>query len=133
MTIINKIVEYGDLDADQVKSHLQWGKGPTIEVVQLDSFCSTCSTSTYGLYRGTIPNTLHLDIDLVNDLENSNPESSLSSAFAFLIGVTILHEYVHYSEYTDGSWNNPESGVLFEQDVYGQTVWRSNAEFILNN
>ena len=60
-----------------------------------------------------------MDFDLVNDLENTTPNTKLATAFSFLIGVTILHEYIHYSEYTDKSWNSPESGELFEFDLYG--------------
>ena len=122
-TIINKIVEYGDLSASEVKSQLEWGKGPEIQIKQLGVH--------YGLFNGNYPNVLNLDIDLINDLENSTPNSRLANSFAFLVGVTILHEFVHYSEYTDSRWNNPESGELFEIDVYGQTVWRNNASIIL--
>jgi hypothetical protein len=122
-TIINKIVEYGDLSASEVKSQLEWGKGPEIQIKQLGVH--------YGLFNGNYPNVLNLDIDLINDLENSTPNSRLANSFAFLVGVTILHEFVHYSEYTDSRWNNPESGELFEIDVYGQTVWRNNALIIL--
>jgi len=43
-------------------------------------------------------------------------DSQLADSFAFLVGVTILHEFVHYSEYTDGAWNNSESGILFDKD-----------------
>ena len=67
----------------------------------------------------------------MNDLENSISNSKLANSFAFLVGVTVLHEFVHYSEYADSDWNSLESGELFEIDVYGQTVWRSNASIIL--
>lgn len=123
-TIINKIVKYGDLSVSQVKTQLEWGKGPVIHIKQLGG-------DIYGLFEGKNPNVLNLDIDLVNDLENSIPNSNLANSFAFLVGVTVLHEFVHYSEYTDSSWNSPESGGLFEIDVYGQTVWRNNASIIL--
>ena len=121
--IISKIVKYGDLSASIVKEHLEWGKGPEIVINQLGV--------NLGLFNGNYPNTLNLDIDLINELENTTPNSKLADAFAFLVGVTVLHEYVHYSEYTDLSWNNPESGELFEIDTYGQIVYRRNASIIL--
>lgn len=132
-TIVNKIEQYGDLSSDEIKKQLKWGKGPVVDIVQLDNYCSTCSTDTYGLFQGNHPNVLLLDVDLVNDLESTTPSTELADAFSFLVGVTVLHEFVHYSEYKDGSWNNPESGELFEADTYGQTVWRSNADIILKN
>lgn len=70
-------------------------------------------------------------MDLVNELENSagNP---LSNSFAFFIGVTILHEYVHYGDNLDGVDYPGEEGELFEIDVYGEIVTRENANIILS-
>lgn len=128
--IIDAIVKYGDLSASKVKEQLQWGNGPIIRIVELDD---NCGKDCYGQYRSNDLNSLYIDIDLVVDLENTTLGSGVADAFSFLVGVTVLHEYVHFSEYTDGSWNNSESGELFETDVYGQTVWRSNASIILKS
>lgn len=87
-----------------------------------------------NLKRMLIQIVFFLDIDLVNQLENSTPNSNLANAFVFLIGVTILHEYVHYGDYNfnEDTWLYPqEEGLLFEKDVYGQSVWISNAEIVL--
>ncbi|NGP87297.1 hypothetical protein [Fodinibius halophilus] len=127
-TIINAIEKYGDLSVDDIKDDLQWGEGPIIKIKQLDKLCGE---NCYGYFSGLNPNSLSIDIDLVNDLENTTIGSSLADSFSFLVGVTILHEYVHFSEWRDESWNSPESGILFEKDVYGQTVWRDNASLIL--
>lgn len=131
-TIINAIEKYGDLNAADIKNQLQWGKGPTIKIVQLDQYAG-CDATCLGQYSSNDPNSLLIDIDLVNDLENTTVGSEIADAFSFLVGVTILHELVHFSEYTDETWNSPESGTLFEEDVYGQTVWRHNARMILKN
>lgn len=98
-------------------------KVPTIKIGQF-------SGKVYGEFRQTTDlNTLFINIDLVNDLENTTIGSELADAFSFLVGVTILHEYIHYgSPETDPSG---EEGLLFEQDVYGQTVWKENAKIIL--
>ncbi|EPR74065.1 hypothetical protein ADIWIN_0874 [Winogradskyella psychrotolerans RS-3] len=133
-TIVNAIKAYTDLTTAQIEQHLEWGEGPIVEIVQLDSFCTTCNSDTYGLFQSSSnPDTLYIDIDLVNDLENSTPNSVLANSFAFLVGVTILHEYVHYGDNLDGTDYPGEEGQLFEEDVYGQTVWRSNAQTILTS
>ncbi|WP_162623300.1 hypothetical protein [Confluentibacter sediminis] len=128
-TIINAIKKYTNLTTTEIEDHLKWGNGPTIRIEQLGS--------PYGKFKkSTDPNSLYLDIDLVNQLENTTPNSNLANAFAFLIGVTILHEYVHYGDYNynGDAWQYPqEEGLLFENDVYGQSVWISNAEIILKN
>ena len=126
--IISALEKYGDLSSEQIKEHLKWGNGPTIEIVQLANACDTCNNDTYGLFRTTAADILYLDLDLVLDLEESEPGTELADAFSFLVGVTLLHEYVHFSEWSDGSWNSPESGLLFEEDVYGMSIWRHNVE-----
>lgn len=81
--------------------------------------------------KDTDPNSLYLDIDLVYDLENTNSGGKLADAFSFLVGVTVLHEYVHFRDNSDGVDYPGEEGSLFEKDAYGQIVWRSNASIIL--
>ncbi len=72
-------------------------------------------------------NTIHMDINFVNRLENeefSNQE--FADAYLFFLGVTILHEYVHYGDYLNGNnYQYPatvEEGLLFETRVYGENV-----------
>lgn len=128
-TIINAIKKYTNLTTAEIEQHLKWGNGPTIKIEQLGS--------AYGKFKKSVDlNSLYLDIDLVNQLENTTPNSNLANAFAFLIGVTVLHEYVHYGDYNynGDTWQYPqEEGLLFENDVYGQSVWISNAEIVLKN
>lgn len=134
ITIINAIKTYTNLTTEEVKSAFEYGKGPIIEIAQLDNFpnCSICDSATLGHFNGaTDANKFYIDIDLIMDLENTAPGSSLADAFAFLIGVTLLHEYVHLGDNLDGIDYDGEEGLLFEQDVYGQSVWRDNAETIL--
>jgi len=55
----------------------------------------------------------------------------------FLIGVTILHEYIHLSDfvYQDDFWgiDSEEEGDLFEESLYGQKVLFDNYEIIFKN
>ncbi|MDY8137399.1 hypothetical protein [Aquimarina sp. 2201CG5-10] len=89
-------------------------------------------------------NILRIDIDLVNDIENLKNSESFREEIGFLIAVTILHEYVHFGDtvYGNNFWSNEffedrieenEAGILFEEAVFGDTVWRSNVGIILRN
>lgn len=130
--IISAIQKYTNLTEAEIKKQLQWGEGPVIKVVQLDYFCSTCTVETEGAFKGTSdPNSIYLDIDLVNDMENSVIGSDMGDAFAFLLGATLLHELVHLGDWKDGSDYPGEEGQLFEKDIYGKSVWRNNAQLIL--
>lgn len=61
--------------------------------------------------------------------------SSISSdALNFFGAIAILHEITHLGDYLyNGNMYEGEEGLLFENDVYGQSVWISNAEIILKN
>jgi hypothetical protein len=124
--IINKLVEYSELTSQQIKSDLKWGKGPTIQIAQLDYLGEDC----YGVFRSSIPNVLTIDVDFVELLENSTPGPQ-GDSMAFLLGVTILHEYVHLGDFVDDIDQPGEEGLLFEQATYGETIWLNNAGDVL--
>ena len=128
--IINKLVQYSELSISKVKRDLQWGEGPTIKIVQLNGFCETCDDDTYGLFNSDDPNSIYVDIDIVNLIESS-PNSPEGDSLAFLLGVSILHEYVHLGDYVDGIDQPGEEGLLFEQATYGESIWINNAGDVL--
>ncbi|MFX0555933.1 hypothetical protein ACOCEA_04005 [Maribacter sp. CXY002] len=133
--IIDAIHLFTKLPKEQIKLDLQWGEGPFIEIVQLDNFpnCNTCSNITVGHFaKESNPNTLYLDIDYVNQMENGTLAENDNDAAIFFIGTTILHEYVHYGDYTDGFDYPGEEGWKFEIMVYGNNVNPENARFVLN-
>ena len=142
--IVDEINGITDVPKDVIKEALQWGKGPVIEIEQLGH---SGENEKYGVYRGHVNsadiNTLFLDVDLVNDIENLKNSQEFRDAIAFLIGVTILHEYVHLGDvmFGDSFWGElhmssgneeDEAGIVFEKAIFGETVWRTNAGIILN-
>lgn len=102
------------------------GNGPTIVIAQLDYR----GTDVYGLFSSANPDVLTIDIDFVNMLENSNPGLQ-GDSLAFLLGVTILHEYVHLGDFVDGIDQPGEEGILFEEATYGESIWIDNAQNVL--
>jgi hypothetical protein len=124
--IINKLVQYSELSSQQVINDLKWDQGPTIQIAQLDSRGVDC----YGIFSSATPSVLTIDIDFVNLLENSTPGPG-GDSLAFLLGVTILHEYVHLGDFVDGIDQPGEEGLLFEQATYGETIWLNNAGDVL--
>lgn len=132
--IIDNILEYTDLTREQVIEHLRWGQGPTIEIVQVQNICSDCSDYTVGLFKTSSPNTLFLDIDMINTMEATQSGTIVGDAFIFWVGTTLLHEYVHFGDWVDQTQSGFEEGQLFEEDTYGQDVDANNAlQILLNN
>ncbi|MCO6359781.1 hypothetical protein GBO34_15235 [Roseivirga pacifica] len=68
---------------------------------------------------------MYLDVDLVNQLENSSIGSLDGDALAIFIGIVTLHEFVHYGDfnYNGNKWKSPyEEGYYFEKEVYGKII-----------
>ncbi|MDC6390860.1 hypothetical protein PP182_19400 [Maribacter sp. PR1] len=65
-------------------------------------------------------------------MENGSLPENDNDAAIFFIGTTILHEYVHYGDYTNGFDYPGEEGEKFEIMVYGTNVMPENARLILN-
>ncbi len=143
--IINEIKGITDAPIETIKEALQWGKGPEIEIKQLGG---EGENELYGVYRGAhvpeLRNTLFIDIDLVNDLENLENSIQFREEIGFLIAVTILHEYNHLGDaiFGDLFWeelhsenpiNENEAGAVFETTIFGVTVWRSNVGLVMRN
>ncbi len=143
--IIKEIHELTDAPVETIKEALKWGKGPEILIQQLGG---EGVNERYGRYLGhVLPeeiNRLRIDIDLVNDIENLKNSSKFREEIGFLIAVTILHEYTHFGDtvFGDKFWSDVffedrleenESGIIFEQAVFGETVWRSNVGIIMRN
>lgn len=124
--IIDKLEQYSELSVEQIKNDLQYGKGPEIHIAQLNSY----GQNVYGIFDHDTPDILYVDVDFVNILENSQPGPQ-GNALAFLLGVTILHEYVHLGDFVDGNDQPGEEGILFEEATYGESIWIDNAERVL--
>lgn len=112
---------------------MQWGSGPTLNIIQLDNFASNTTSTTLGAFDGNRSESdIYLDIDYVNTLERYYNSQGLEDAWLFLLGVTILHEYVHFGDHIDSIDYPGEEGSVFELKVYGHQVNTTNAIIILN-
>jgi hypothetical protein len=106
------------------------GKGPFIEIVQLDNYKpGETDSDTSGYFDKEHPDRVFLDVDYVNMVEN---ETSDPDALIFWIGTTVLHEYVHYGNFLSGFQFPGEDGRLFETKVYGENVQPDRARIVLN-
>lgn len=144
--IVNEIHELTNVPINTIKEALQWGnKGPEIIIEQLGG---EGDFEKYGSYRGHLDlneiNIIRLDVDLANDMENLEKSQKFRDEIGFLIAVTLLHEYTHLGDFTFGEsfWGElfaensdleNEVGIVFENSIFGETVWRSNAGIIMRN
>ncbi len=118
--IMKGIGGWGQSTYNQIKQDFEWNKGPKIVIVKdlIDSEGTPC----YGLFRRELaPNTIYLDEDFVNDLENANKEDA--EAMLLWVSGIMLHEYTHLGDWRyNKKADFRESGDAFENYAYGRQL-----------
>lgn len=87
--ILDALKLWSGLSKNQILQKLEFGAGPLIVVKDL--------TGIYGYFNKVEnPNVINIDASWVRGLESPNLTSTRQGT-AFLLGVTVLHEFVHQS------------------------------------
>uniref|UniRef100_UPI0013E3845F hypothetical protein n=1 Tax=Larkinella soli TaxID=1770527 RepID=UPI0013E3845F len=114
---------FSGFSENKILELLKFGKGPTIVVEETER-------PRFGHFIAGTPN-LYITARWVRGLEKANLEST-KQATAFLLAVTLLHEFVHYgrdinqlSEVINGK--EYEMGSSFEIATYGVIINKVNA------
>lgn len=137
--IVNAIQEFTGLGISVIKENLKWNdKGPEIHIVQLDNYDPGITNSlTAGAYDPRDPNLrriIYLDIDTVLNFETNSSPNDDKSAYSFFISTVILHEFVHWGENINPSFEySGEEGLDFEIKVFGDNVTATNARLIFDS
>lgn len=85
------------------------------------------SGPNYGNFDSEIPNQININANFVLGLEKSVLNTTIE-ATAFLLAVTVLHEFIHYGNHLTGyNTQGQEMGNLFEIDSYGIIITKYNA------
>ena len=113
---------YAQMDRTTLRRALRWGNQPTLKIVDFppdpDSFLN-------GEFTPDIDSDeIRLNRILVRAYEDGSPAHLAYTANSRgqrmpRVGVTILHELVHWGDDQDGIDYEGEEGELFEQTVYG--------------
>jgi hypothetical protein len=119
--VLNALKAFSGLSESQILDKIKFGQGPTIVIKELNA-------GTYGSYsKQTDPNSINVSATWVQNLEFYSSFAT-TEAVSFLLAVTVLHEFVHWSRDANGmELNNFEYGVSFEQQAYGVEISRENA------
>jgi hypothetical protein len=118
--VLNALQIYSGFSKQQILNHLAFGEGPLIKVEEMKG--------RFGYFNKSNGNkTLHIRASYVRGLEQAFLKST-QEATAFLLAVTILHEYVHLGR----TQNNLSEGVYdfglgFERDAFNVIVDENNA------
>lgn len=123
--VLAALQKYSGFTKQQIIDKLTFGKGPTIKFSEM--------VGTYGFYNAktTGPNILNVRASYVRGLEKSFFPST-QQATAFLLAVSLLHEFVHYSTTTNHiSEGAFDFGYGFERDAFNVYVEDNNAANVM--
>ena len=113
--IVKAMNSIANLNQAQLRTALQWGIGPVIKITNL--------SGNYGEFSpGVKSNEIRINTALVTDFENGLGRRMSKSGNVSLVGVTLLHELVHWGDDQNGIDRPGEEGEEFERLVYGSVI-----------
>jgi len=113
--IVREMNRIANLNRAELRRALHWGRGPLIKVTNL--------VDAYGEFTpGIRSNEIRVDTSLVTDFENGRGRRVARSGNIYLIGITLLHELVHWGDDQNGIDRPGEEGEEFELSVYGSII-----------
>ena len=122
--VMDALEKYSGLTKTQILDHLSFGQGPIINIVEMEG--------RIGQFKKENGNkTLEIRASYIRGLEQAVLQSTKEGT-AFLLAVTILHEYVHYGNFTgkrsEGAY---DFGFGFERDAFNVIVEYFNANSVV--
>jgi len=114
-SLVNAMNKIGNINRTQLREALSWGRGPQIKITKL--------ASAYGEFSpNSKSNELRIDTDLVKDFEKGKGTKVARAGNVYLVGVTLLHELIHWGDDQNGIDRKGEEGSEFERLVYGRVI-----------
>ncbi len=118
-------LRYAQMNRTTLQRALAWGNQPTLNITALASPAGTFRNGEFTPNTGS--NEIRLNRILVTAYENGTPANMAYTTNAAgtqlpRVGVTILHELVHWGDDQDGIDYPGEEGELFETAVYGRNT-----------
>lgn len=113
--IVQALDQIGQVSLASLQSALVWGKGPDLSFVTM-SDCGRFSP-------GTNSSVLEINVKLASEFESGKGvRKTKDGRDIYAIGVTILHELIHWGDDQDGVDRPGEEGNEFEIAVYGKVI-----------
>ena len=105
----------GQFNRPRLRFALRWGQGPTVRVRDL--------VGAFGEFTpGSGSNEIRIQRAMVQDFEAGHGIRRARVGNVYLVGVTLVHELVHWCDDQDGIDRPGEEGEEFETLVYGRVI-----------
>lgn len=112
--IRSAMLQIAQLNHAKLTHALAWGNEPTIKVTPM---------TVHGEFTPDIgSNEIRIDKTDVEEFEAGRGIRNARAGKVYLVGVTLLHELVHWGDDQDGVDRPGEEGEEFERKVYGKVI-----------
>jgi len=114
-SIVSAMNKIAQLNRAKLKIALSWNSGPTIKIAPL--------VGAYGEFTpNTKSNEIRIQEKMVREFEAGRGKRVSRAGNVYLVGVTLLHELVHWGDDQDGIDRPGEEGSEFERLIYGSVI-----------
>ncbi|WP_323037214.1 hypothetical protein [Pararhodobacter sp.] len=114
--IVKAINKIGEINTSNLKAALNFGSGPEIKFVDNLGACGEFSP-------GIGSNELRILTRLAEEFEaGKGKETTTDGKEVYVLGVTLLHELIHWGDDQDGINRPVEEGEEFEKAIYGKVI-----------
>lgn len=139
--VLSSLVNFTGLSEDRIKNELKWDQGIELRIIDFDNdgISKTSSSSTLAYFNDKHPNAIFFNEDWASKLNTGPVNQMQAESLSFLLGVVILHEFVHWGDYQNGNkYVFPaaasfDEGDLFEIEAFGKDITNSNYEEVYFN
>src|SRR5262245_30383619 len=113
--IVATMRKVGQINKGRLRSALTWGAGARIRITTL--------VGAFGEFSpGIGSEEIRINMTMVTDFESGKGKRIARAGDVFLVGVTLLHELIHWGDDKDGIDRSGEEGEEFEQLIYGSVI-----------
>lgn len=114
--IVSAMNKTAQLNRAKLRVALSWNSGPIIKVAPL--------VGVYGEFSPNIgSNEIRIEDKMVREFEAGRGKRISRAGNVYLVGVTLLHELVHWGDDQDGIDRPGEEGAEFERLIYGSVIY----------
>ena len=119
--IVKAMEDIGQINKSRLRQVLKFGDGPNVTVV--NDLRNSDGDRVFGLFKPNIgSNEIKIDEDMVKEFEAGRGLRTARAGKVYLVGVTLLHELIHWGDDQDGVDREGEEGEEFEERVYGSVI-----------
>lgn len=115
-SIVAAFARYGQIDRATLKRALGPGTQPRLVIGEF--------SDAIGLFDASVDaNVINIHKRIVKEFEDGHGlRKTKWNRNVYLVGVTVLHELIHWADNIDGTDFDDEEGEQFEKDVYGMVI-----------